>query len=110
MAQDKYFLSGKTNILSQPEFQSFDKAKTLMDAIEQEELIRAIRADSTGLTVRIGHENQIKAMENCTVITVPYELDNGETGAIAVLGPTRMEYHKIIPLLEYIALNIKKIH
>jgi len=62
-----------------------------------------------GISVRIGRDNQIQAMRDCTVITVPYELENGERGAIAVIGPTRMEYQKVIPLLEYIAKNIKKV-
>ena len=48
-------------------------------------------------------------MKDCSVVSVPYELDNGEVGRIAVIGPMRMEYQKIIPLLEYIAKNIKKL-
>lgn len=109
MAQDKYFLSGKTNILNQPEFQDVDKAKMIIEALEKEEIVKAISMDKTGLTVKIGHENTIKAMQDCTMITVPYELDGGERGAIAIFGPTRMDYQKVIPLLEYIAQNIKKI-
>ena len=42
-------------------------------------------------------------MENCTLITVPYQISDHEFGKIAVLGPTRMEYRKIIPLLEQVA-------
>ena len=48
-------------------------------------------------------------MKDCSVVSVPYELDNGEVGRIAVIGPMRMEYQKIIPLLEYIAKNIEKL-
>ncbi|MDD2493194.1 MAG: heat-inducible transcriptional repressor HrcA [Bacilli bacterium] len=109
MAKDKYFLTGQNKILSQPEFQNVSKIKELLIAIEQKEIFKVIRASETGITVRIGSENQIKAMQDCTVITIPYEITEGEYGAIAVFGPTRMEYQKIIPLLEYIAKNIKKI-
>lgn len=109
MAKDKYFLSGQGKILSQPEFQNINKVKELMTAIEQREIFKEINVNDLGITVKIGHENQIKAMQDCTVITVPYEISDGEYGAIAVFGPTRMEYQKIIPLLEYIAKNIKKI-
>lgn len=48
-------------------------------------------------------------MQDCTVITVPYETNSGSVGAITVFGPTRMEYDKVIPLLEYIAKNMKRI-
>ncbi|MDD3106550.1 MAG: heat-inducible transcriptional repressor HrcA [Bacilli bacterium] len=109
MVQDKYFLSGQSKILSQPEFQNISKVKDLLNAIEHQEIIKAINMTERGISVRIGRDNQIQAMRDCTVITIPYELDNGEYGAIAVIGPTRMEYQKVIPLLEYIAKNIKKV-
>ncbi|HNZ50821.1 MAG TPA: heat-inducible transcriptional repressor HrcA [Bacilli bacterium] len=109
MVQDKYFLSGQSKILSQPEFQNIGKVQDLLTAIEQREIIKAVDMSERGISVRIGRDNQIQAMRDCTVITVPYELENGERGAIAVIGPTRMEYQKVIPLLEYIAKNIKKV-
>ncbi len=109
MVQDKYFLSGQSNIMNLPEFQNIDKVKEFVNAIENQEILKAISVAEDGLTVRIGAENFIKAMKDCTVITVPYEIANGERGAIAVIGPTRMDYQKIIPLLEYIAKNIKRV-
>lgn len=109
MAQDKYFLSGQSNILNHPEFQDVNKIHDLMEAIQNEELLQVINVNEHGITVKIGHENEIKAMKDCTVITVPYETESGDSGAIAIFGPTRMEYRKVIPLLEYIAKNIKNI-
>ena|SRR5690554_764713 len=109
MAQDKFYLSGQSNILKQPEFQDVNKAKEILEVIENQEFLRAINVTNKGISVKIGGENKIHAMKDCTVITVPYELDDGKTGAIAVIGPTRMHYQKVIPLLEYIAKNIKKV-
>lgn len=112
MAKDDYFLSGQNKLLSNPEFQSIEKVQQLLTAIEKKDIIRAISEldkNNLGVTVRIGKENTINAMKDCTMITVPYEDSNGELGTIAVIGPTRMEYQKIIPLLEYIAKSIKKI-
>ena len=48
-------------------------------------------------------------MEDCTVISVSYENEMGERGAIAVIGPKRMQYKKVIPLLDYIARNLQKL-
>ena len=79
------------------------------DAIEKKEILKIVKLDNSGISVRIGQENEIKALQDCTVITVPYESNNGHKGAISIFGPTRMEYSKIIPLLEYIAKNIKNI-
>lgn len=107
MAKDKFFLAGQTNILNQPEFQDVDKIKALVKSIENQEILKVVNLNQPGISVKIGQENEIKAMQDCTVITVPYEYGNNEKGAIAVVGPTRMEYQKIIPLLEYIAELIK---
>ncbi|MDD3999562.1 MAG: heat-inducible transcriptional repressor HrcA [Bacilli bacterium] len=109
MVHDKYFLTGQSHILSLPEFQDVNKVKELLNTVENQEILKVVETSSNGITVRIGQENIVQALKDCTVITVPYELDDGKKGAIAVLGPTRMEYQKIIPLLEYIAENIKKV-
>lgn len=109
MAGDKFRMSGRYNILSQPEFQDINKVKALFDAMEKKDVIRAIKSDASGLTIRIGTENEIKVMKDCSIVTVPYESKDGSIGTISILGPTRMEYVKVIPLLEYIAKNIKKI-
>ena len=109
MATDKYHITGQSNILRQPEFQDIEKVKDLFDAIEKKEILKVVKYDETGISVRIGSENEIRALQDCTVITVPYSTQSGEKGAISIFGPTRMEYSKIIPLLEYISKNINKI-
>ena len=109
MAKDNYLVTGQANILAQPEFQDIQKVKRLLEVIERREILRVVDASNEGITVKIGQENELTAMKDCTVITVPYESSNGHKGAISIFGPTRMEYSKIIPLLEYIAKNIKNI-
>ena len=109
MNKNKFIFQGQTNFLHQPEFQDIDKIRELFDAIETKEILKVIDYDNDGITVRIGSENELKALRDCTVITVPYTSKNGDKGAISILGPTRMEYSKIIPLLEYIVKNINRI-
>lgn len=109
MAQDKFFMSGQTHILAQPEFQNINKIRALMNSIERQEIYKVVNINKTGITVKIGRENEIKSMEDCTVISVSYENEEGERGAIAVIGPTRMEYQKVIPLLEYISKYLRKL-
>lgn len=109
MAADKYHMSGKYNILSQPEFQDVNKVREFIDAVEKRDILRVVKSDSMGITIKIGQENELKVMRDCSVITVPYETNSGSVGAISVFGPTRMEYSKVIPLLEYIAKNMKRI-
>lgn len=109
MAKDNVFMSGKNNIFSQPEFKDTEKIKQILTTIEDDAFIKAVNFSEDGIQVRIGNDNELSVMKDCSIISVPYELDNGEIGRIAVIGPMRMEYQKIIPLLEYIAKNIKKL-
>lgn len=111
MMSDQYYLSGKDHIFQQPEFQDIDQLREIITTLDNLDILRVIGTNThNGLQVRIGRENRIEAMKNCTVITVPYELSGGERGAIAVIGPTRMEYSKVIPLVEYIAKNLSKLY
>lgn len=108
MVRDKYFVSGQTNILNFPEFQDINKVRQIFDVMNEKDIFKVVRINNNNITVNIGQDNQIKAMEDCTVISVPYDNGNGQRGAIAVIGPTRMEYQKIIPLLDYIAKYLGK--
>ena len=109
MVEDKYFLSGQSNIMKQPEFKDVDKLQAIMKAMEEKEVLKLINLGNDNITVQIGTENTITAMKDCTVISVPYIDKEGTRGALAVIGPKRMEYSKVIPLLEYIAKNMHKL-
>lgn len=108
-AHDNFYLSGVSNIFDQPEFNNLANVKKLVDMLDKREVVKLLD-DQTGLKVRFGSELQLVPLENCTLISVPYLIDETKTGAVAVLGPTRMEYDKVIPLLEYIASNIGKLY
>jgi len=106
MQSSNVVLSGRSNILKQPDFSDLSQVSPLLEMMEQNDFVKVIETTESNqhqLTVRIGQENEIKAMENCTLITVPYQIGASEYGKIALLGPTRMEYQKIIPLLEHVA-------
>ncbi len=109
--QSKYYLSGQSNMLYQPEFSDVERVRELMNFFEQNDILKLVEhSESTGMTVRIGRENEISAMKNCSVIMIPYEVREGEKGTIAVVGPTRMEYQKVIPLLKYLAAHMSKLY
>lgn len=107
--KDNYYLSGMSNVFGQPEFNDVNKLKKFMEAFEEGEVMKLV-GNTNGLTVRIGSENKILAMDDCTIISVPYRIDDEKIGTIAVIGPTRMEYKKVIPLVEYIAGNMTKLY
>jgi len=109
--QSKYYLSGKNKMLYQPEFNDVQRVRELLSFFEQNDIFRLVEnTQNQGLSVTIGKENQVRAMRDCTVITVPYQLNGDNTGTIAIVGPTRMEYQKVIPLVKYLASHMSKFY
>ncbi|OIK16611.1 heat-inducible transcriptional repressor HrcA [Bacillus sp. MUM 116] len=107
---EKLFLGGKTNILSQPEFHDLSKIRSLLTMIDQEDwLYNLIRNESEGLNVKIGRENENSAMENCSLITATYSVGAEKLGTIAILGPTRMEYSRVISLLQLLSKDLSSV-
>lgn len=108
-AQDNFYLSGVTNVFDQPEFTNVKHIKNFVDMLDRRELVKLI-GDREGLSIRFSSDFQLIPMDNCTIISVPYRISEFEHGTIAVVGPTRMEYNKVIPLVEYIASNLGKLY
>ena len=108
-SESKTFRSGIDTIFEIPEFRDVDRIREIMNVINDKKINSLISAPNHGLSVRIGQENKIQVMNDCAVISVPYQIGDEEGGTIAVIGPTRMEYRRVIPLLEYIANNMSKL-
>lgn len=109
--QSKYYLSGPNKMLYQPEFSNVERVRELLTFFEKNDIFRLVEnTDNKGLTIKIGKENAVSAMRDCTVITVPYDLNDEDKGTIAIVGPTRMEYNKVIPLIKYLAAQMSKLY
>lgn len=103
--RDNYHFSGKTNILKAPEFNDADKIRSIIDKLEDKDVISSIEEDSTGINVYIGDESKIDS--DVTVIKTKYVV-NGNEGTIAIIGPKRMNYDKVISMLDFIKGEIEK--
>lgn len=99
------FFSGKTNMLKQPEYNNIEEIRRLVGKLEDETLVRKIEESGDGINVYIGDETEFDS--NVTVIKSKYNI-NGEEGTIAIVGPKRMEYDRVIGLLEYINEELEK--
>lgn len=109
-SHEKLFFGGKTNILSQPEFHDIEKIRNLLNMIDKEEGIHdLIRNTSADISIKIGTENKNSAMDNCSVISASYSIGNEQLGSIAILGPTRMEYSRVVSLLQFLAQDLTKV-
>lgn len=108
-AEDNFYLSGLTNVFEEPEFTNVKHVKKFVEMLDRRELIKVI-GKQQGLSIKFSSDLEIMPMQNTTIISIPYRINENEHGTIAVLGPTRMDYSKVIPLVEYIASNIGKLY
>ena len=102
--KDNYHFSGKTNFLKAPEFNNVDKVRNIVDKLEDKDVISSIEESSNGINVYIGDESNIDS--DVTVIKTKYVV-NGEEGTLAIIGPKRMEYDKVIAMLDFIKNEIE---
>ncbi|ACB84764.1 heat-inducible transcriptional repressor HrcA [Natranaerobius thermophilus] len=96
-------LGGTKNILNQPEFNDLKKVKELLSFFENEEVLAELLSESEGIVVRIGKENPRDEVKDCSLVTASYELNGRPLGTIGVLGPTRMDYSRVIAIVAQIA-------
>ena len=98
---DRVAVGGAHNILYYPEYADVTQARAFMDALEdRDSLIRLLRQTENGITVRIGAETGIPAFADCSVITAPYRVGRDHQGAIAIIGPTRMPYARMMDMMQ----------
>ena len=106
------FIEGTTNIMQSPEFADMEKMRVLIQAFEEKTKIvklldKALSAQ--GIQIFIGAENELNEMVNCSIVTAPYSKENFTLGTLGVIGPTRMDYSSIIPIVDYTARIVGKI-
>ncbi|NLP42436.1 MAG: heat-inducible transcription repressor HrcA [Veillonellaceae bacterium] len=108
---ERVYLGGTTQLLNQPEFRDVDKVKELLNILEQEKLLRDIMhvSDKDGISVKIGEENKYTGIQDCSMVQATYSIDGQVVGSIAVLGPTRMEYGKVMAILEFMHGHLEEI-
>lgn len=92
---------GKNNFLKQPEFSNIDKVKELLSKFDDVNSIK--EEENNGINIYIGKDSEIS--DDVSVIKTKYNY-NGEEGTIAIVGPKRMEYGRVVGLLDYIKENI----
>lgn len=103
---------GKNNILKHKEFDNIEKVSKILDKLEDENMIKyvdqikgEVKKDGNDINIYIGKENNLD--EDMTIIETNYKTPQ-EEGKLVVIGPKRMEYDRVVSLLEFIKENIEK--
>ena len=108
---EEYVMAGETNLMDFAELSDVDKLRRLFDAFSHKRLIldlldRSINAD--GVRIFIGEESGYQILDDCSVVTAPYHLDDDTIGVLGVIGPTRMAYDRVVPIVDVTARLLER--
>ena len=104
--EDELYLGGTSFLLAQPEFEDTNSAKLLLQVFENKYVLSRLMEEDIsfeGIKVYIGKENKCRGIQNCSLVTSGYKVKDEVVGRLGIIGPTRMEYSHLIPLVHYIA-------
>ena len=96
---------GKRNILKHKEFNNIDKVKAILEKLDNENLVDLVEEKDNDIKIYIGKENNLD--DDMTVIKTKYKTPM-EEGTIAIVGPKRMEYDRVVTMLDYIKSNLER--
>ena len=102
----EYVIAGETNLMGFAELSNVDRLRRLFEAFnEKHDILRlldsCLRAD--GIQIFIGQESGYRILDDISVVTAPYMLGNKVVGVLGIIGPTRMAYERVIPIVDITA-------
>jgi heat-inducible transcriptional repressor len=102
----EYVMAGETNLMGVAELSSVEKLRRLFEAFNEQRdvlhlLDHCLTAD--GVQIFIGHESGYQILDDCSVVTAPYTSGDAVVGVVGVIGPTRMAYERVIPVVDMTA-------
>ena len=108
---EKVYLDGASHLIEQPEFQDLTKLHNLFRCLEDRVSILKLLCDESddGLTIHIGKENKSSYLSDCSIVTRGYKIRGKPSGKLGVIGPKRMVYERVIPMVEYLADTVSNI-
>ncbi|MBR1821311.1 MAG: heat-inducible transcription repressor HrcA [Clostridia bacterium] len=96
-------VGGPANMLEYPEYSDVNKARSFLAVLESKDTLRKLVNSDGGMeiTIRIGPENQLPALNDCSIVTASYRVGDHSNGTLGIIGPTRMNYNRVISVLEF---------
>ena len=104
-SKTEVFINGTTNIMNFPEFRNIERAREFLEILEEKKSIGNLLSElakDERVKMLIGNENPIDEIKECSIIGATYSAGNTVFGTIGVIGPKRMEYAKVVSIIEYI--------
>lgn len=104
-------LSGATNMLHYPEYSDMNKARSFLAAVEGRDTLYGMlkKASTLEFSITIGAENELEPLQDCSVVTATYRIGDMPMGSLGIIGPTRMNYSKVVSVLEFMRRSLSEV-
>ena len=104
--EDEFIVAGERNLMDFAELSNVEKLKQLFDAFSSKRMMidlldRSISAD--GVQIFIGSESGFSMLDDCSVVAAPYKMSKNQVGVLGVIGPKRMAYDRVVPIVDLTA-------
>ena len=103
---EEFVLAGERNLMDFAELSNVNTLKQLFDAFAKKRMMidlldRSISA--SGVQIFIGSESGYSLLDDCSIVTAPYQLNDNQIGVLGVIGPKRMAYDRVVPIVDLTA-------
>lgn len=104
-------VGGTSNMLAYPEYSDLEKARSFLSLMETRDKLAQIISQhgDVAFTVRIGPETGVPEMADCSIVTATYATRAGQQGTIGVIGPTRMQYRRVLSVLSNMGRQLSEL-
>jgi heat-inducible transcriptional repressor len=104
--KDAFVMAGQTNLLGFADFADMEKLRQLFEAFDNQQRMLYLFdqcLQAQGVRIFIGEEAGLDALDQCSIVTAPYTVNGRVLGVLGVIGPTRMAYERVIPIVDVTA-------
>ena len=108
---DDFYITGQRKLVDSQDFYDIDKVKNLVELFEKKQTLKEILTNcisNENIQIYIGNESGSELLADCSVISAPYKKDNKTVGVLGVIGPKRMNYQRIVEIVDFTAKIFSK--
>ena len=101
--KEEFVLSGETKLMDFAEMSDVETLRRLFDMFSRKRFMLNLldkSINANGVQVFIGNESGYRILDDCSIVTAPYHLDEDHVGVLGVIGPTRMAYDRVVPIVD----------
>lgn len=104
-------IGGSSNLLNYPEYSDVEKARNFLSVLESKDTLRKLVGRDGGMevTIRIGPENGVPELADCSIVTAHYRVGDTSSGTLGIIGPTRMNYNRVISVLDFMGRALSEV-